>query len=450
MNDNEERLIDTLLREELGGESPPNLTDRVLRAAGPTAWHGRPAPVRLAVAAAAFAAAVLCGVAVANWLAQGRPDPIPRGTLISTGDGPWRIRLGQRGYCRVEVKPRSTLRVAGEELAEEVFLERGELNCDVDRGVGSFAVRTEAGVVAVQGTKFSVRMVEARDEAAEGGTAMANRRMVVRVLLGAVLLSGGWGSTELQAGEDGGTVTGVVASKGETWIGVRAEGQEESTLYLPNWKGGLPKDGGGFDKEVLGAIKGLVVGSKVELAWKTTEEHPRIISVKVLALPEKTPEVAAAPEKANGEGEKVAATGEKPRKHGDGERPVAEGERPRKPVAEGERPKKAGEGERVAEGEKPKRHAEGDAPKADGPKQGVARGVVTSKGESWIEVKTDKDAPPEAYFPRWVGGGPKEGGGLDKEMLKLFSKVKVNDWVTIEWTRDERRRAVTMKIHSQQ
>jgi hypothetical protein len=272
-------------------------------------------------------------------------------------------------------------------------------------------------------------------------------------------MTGAWGSATLYSGEDGGTVCGIIASKGETWIGVRPEGQEgDATLYLPQWKGGLPAAGGGFDKEMLATIKGLLVGSKVELAWKTMEDHPRILSVKVLAAPEKKPEVAAAPEKPLGEGEgvrkhrhpeldrppgegpkvaDVAKVAEVAKPHGDGERPAAEVAKP-KPHGDGERP--------VAEVAKPKPHGDGEA----GPKSGTVVGVIVAKGENSIDVRENKDTPAETYRPMWKGGLPKEGGGPDRDMLKLFASAKVNDWVKIDWVWHEGRRVSKLQIAGRQ
>jgi len=222
---------------------------------------------------------------------------------------------------------------------------------------------------------------------------MSGRQMAMRAVTGIIFMGGASGSLALRAGEAGagGTATGVLASKGETWIGVKSEGQDEAALYLPVWKGGLPKDGGGFDKETLALIKSLVVGSRVKVVWKALEEHPRISSIEVLALPEKKAEAAAAPEKTRSAGVPRASP----------------------PVA----PEKA------------------DSPKVEaGPKQGVASGQVTAKGESWIEIR-DKDSQAQQFYVGWLGG---EGGGPDKEMMKQIGKVNTGDFVEIEWVFQDR------------
>src|SRR5262245_11116104 len=56
-------------------------------------------------------------------------------------------------------------------------------------------------------------------------------------------------------GEKKGTVTGVVIAKGENWIEVKADGEEKARRYVPHWRGGAPKDGGGLDKEMIAKIR---------------------------------------------------------------------------------------------------------------------------------------------------------------------------------------------------
>ena len=120
--------------------------------------------------------------------------PVRRGSVIRTDDAAATLALG--GYCSVDLDEASTVRIAGAKRAEEVFLEQGRVVCRADRGVGTFAVRTEVGTVAVTGTRFEVAMIEDT-----GDKDMFGRQMAVRVLAGAVLVSGAWGETSLRAGE---------------------------------------------------------------------------------------------------------------------------------------------------------------------------------------------------------------------------------------------------------
>ena len=79
---------------------------------------------------------------------------------------------------------------------------------------------------------------------------------------------------------DSGTLSGIVSEKGENWIRVKpAEG--ESMRFAPRWIGGMPKDGGGFDKDMLAKLAEIKQGDRVEVKW-VYEERPRVIEIKVL------------------------------------------------------------------------------------------------------------------------------------------------------------------------
>ena len=403
-----DRLIDFLLREELGKEAPPNLTERILRAADKATR--RRAPVRVSrwripgLLAATVALAVLCGLAIVHYRNR-EPEiavipVLPRGETMDSGETGRTIQLGVNGYCHVDLSPRTQVIRKGEEGAEELYLTRGTVQCEVDKKVGTFAVQSNVGTVTVTGTKFTVKVPEAK-----GGANMSVKKMVVRVITGAVILSGAFGELSLAADQEGGTVTGLVTSKGDNWIAVKADGQDEPTMYMPPWHGGTPKDGGTFDKDALEKVKAVAVGSKVRLAFKM-DEHPRIASIEVL---EKPPEVAIAHHE----------NADKPR---EGEREkMRDGDKPREPE------KKRAEAEKHGDGEK----------------TGTLVGVVVNKGETWIEVKGEKDAEAQRYIPRY--NRERGEGGLDKDMLRTFAKLKVNEWVKIEWMRDEHLRAVKVQ-----
>ena len=121
---------------------------------------------------------------------------------------------------------------------------------------------------------------------------MIRRGWLVRVLAAAVVAGWAGGLGALSAADDqkdakkeekkrGGTVVGVVAAKGENWIEVKADGEEKARRYTPYWRGGLPKDGGGFDKETLKQIKDVPAGSRVRLEW-SFQERPRVEKIEVL------------------------------------------------------------------------------------------------------------------------------------------------------------------------
>jgi ferric-dicitrate binding protein FerR (iron transport regulator) len=122
---------------------------------------------------------------------------IERGSVVTTSEGNGTITLGN--YCRVRMETNSTIKVEGKKYAEQIFLQQGTVLCEADRGVGEFRVRTTIGTVYVTGTKFAVQMPGEKEEG--GGTDMFDKRMVVQVLAGAVLVNGAWGTTTVRAGE---------------------------------------------------------------------------------------------------------------------------------------------------------------------------------------------------------------------------------------------------------
>src|SRR5262245_14820984 len=81
-----------------------------------------------------------------------------------------------------------------------------------------------------------------------------------------------------------GTTIGLLVKKTDKSIEVRADGEEKARVYVPQWKGGMPADGGGPDKEMLKIFRELKVGSRVEVKW-LFEERLRALEVKVLAPP---------------------------------------------------------------------------------------------------------------------------------------------------------------------
>ncbi|NQT86038.1 FecR domain-containing protein [bacterium] len=208
--DDRDRLLDVLLSEELGGEVPPDVTDRVLR----RAFRAR-RRIAMAVAVAAVAA-----LALGIWASVGRrPEPrvpqaaaardaemqhsmidvvkdyVPRrGETVDARDEPVTVRLG--GYAHVMLEAGSVARIEGEERAERIHLVNGAVHCEVDSKIGSFAVHTDVGTVETAGTRFEVRLL---DEKGQGD--MATKRLYVKVLVGVVLATGAWGEQRVTAGQ---------------------------------------------------------------------------------------------------------------------------------------------------------------------------------------------------------------------------------------------------------
>jgi ferric-dicitrate binding protein FerR (iron transport regulator) len=298
MDEPRDRLMDMLLREQLGGETPPDLTDRILARAFPARGRSR---LRTLLLAASISIAVGALTWIASSVVSEAPYPQPsatgsfevvgggplqRGSVLRTQDKTAKLELG--GYSSVELLPRTVVRIDGEKHAEAISIEGGEVRCAVERNVGSFTARTPMGTAAVLGTQFTVRVAEEK-----GAGDNPEKWVIVRVVSGLVELSGEWGAARLTAGTEenfrvlkgktaearGGKVIGVVTSRGEAFIEVRADGEEKPRRYMPNWVGGA---GGGFDKGMLAAIGRTPVGNRVRLDWKF-EERPRVTKLEVIA-----------------------------------------------------------------------------------------------------------------------------------------------------------------------
>jgi len=174
--------------------------------------------------------------------------------------------------------------------------------------------------------------------------------------------SGGGAAAASEAA--GGTLVGILTAKGINWIEVKAEGQAESKRYIPEWRGGMPENGGGPDEQTLAAIKRLPVSNLVRMDWTETEGHLRVLKIEMIA-----------PEQ----------------------------------------------------------------------KEGAAEGTVVARGDAWIDVKPAQGYT-ERYMPRWIGGMPKDGGGLDRDMLRALGQLKVGDAVRVRWVYDERKRVVEVQV----
>jgi hypothetical protein len=79
-------------------------------------------------------------------------------------------------------------------------------------------------------------------------------------------------------------------------------------------------------------------------------------------------------------------------------------------------------------------------------KSGSVVGVLTAKGPEWIEIKADGELKARRYVANWVGGAPKDGGGPDKETVKIIKGLTVGSRVRLEWKFDERPRIVKVEV----
>jgi hypothetical protein len=120
-----------------------------------------------------------------------------------------------------------------------------------------------------------------------------------RLLLG--LLAGCFGATLAMAApeptpkETQGRIVGKITKKDGSKITV-AGGERELTL-MPYWRGGMPANGGGFDKDMVRRLEEFKVGDRVRIKWEF-EEHYRIVSI------EKAGEAKAPGEKKEGDQKK--------------------------------------------------------------------------------------------------------------------------------------------------
>lgn len=79
-------------------------------------------------------------------------------------------------------------------------------------------------------------------------------------------------------------------------------------------------------------------------------------------------------------------------------------------------------------------------------RKGTVTGVVSAKGDNWLEVKADGEEKARRYVPHWKGGAPDKGGGPDKDMVAQIKKVEVNARVRLEWEFEERARVVKLEV----
>lgn len=291
--DDVDRLIDTLLREALAGERPPNLATRILREADA---ERKKRVIKLYwLTSALVAATVVIGFLFWQILTPAKQpdvvkkDPTPpvkqdapptppvsewgslaRGASIETKDQPQKIQLG--GYCKVEAAANSALQSEGKDKAEQVFLKRGQVTCEVDRNIGTFAVRTDAGIISVTGTKFNVQAAGEGGERSEYG-----RSVEVSVKEGSVLVNGLEGMTHvgLTAGETGGVTIGVVVRTNDLGADIRTVGDKEPRRYTP------VNHDGHFDTAMMSSLKDLHQGDRVQVAWKFSE-YRRVTKLKVV------------------------------------------------------------------------------------------------------------------------------------------------------------------------
>ncbi len=87
-----------------------------------------------------------------------------------------------------------------------------------------------------------------------------------------------------------------------------------------------------------------------------------------------------------------------------------------------------------------------DEKKDEKDRKGAVTGVITAKGDNWIEIKADGEEKARKYVPQWKGGAPAAGGGPDKDMVAQIKGTVVNSRVKIEWLFEERFRVMKLEV----
>ena len=169
-----DRLIDQLLLEELGLNTPPNLLHSIRRR-----LHGQPmslwkrfskwgglAVVFLLLLGAVYSIAhdpsPVLSVSGAYHVVSGvyremHGRAIERGCIVIADGGEASLVLGR--HCHLTLRSGSHVRIEGSDKNEQVYLLRGEVRCIARDGVSSLRVRTAAGTVTGKGAEFTVRRI---------------------------------------------------------------------------------------------------------------------------------------------------------------------------------------------------------------------------------------------------------------------------------------------------
>lgn len=80
-----------------------------------------------------------------------------------------------------------------------------------------------------------------------------------------------------------GKTIGIVVSKSDKFIELRADGEERARKYHPRW---LTEPKPGFDPEILKAFHKLTIGSRVQIEWRSSNHGPMVHRVEVLKAAE--------------------------------------------------------------------------------------------------------------------------------------------------------------------
>ena len=77
--------------------------------------------------------------------------------------------------------------------------------------------------------------------------------------------------------------------------------------------------------------------------------------------------------------------------------------------------------------------------------KGKMEGILSSKGDSWIEVLDDRDFL-HRFIPQWSGEGPANGGAFDRKTIALIDELAVGNRVMVKWVHDGHLRLLDAEI----
>ena len=77
--------------------------------------------------------------------------------------------------------------------------------------------------------------------------------------------------------------------------------------------------------------------------------------------------------------------------------------------------------------------------------QGTTEGILSAKGDSWIELLDNGDFL-HRFIPRWDGEGPANGGAFDQRMIRVISELVVGNRVRVNWVHDGHLRVLKAEV----
>ena len=76
---------------------------------------------------------------------------------------------------------------------------------------------------------------------------------------------------------------------------------------------------------------------------------------------------------------------------------------------------------------------------------GTMEGILSSKGDTWIEVLDDGNYL-HRFIPEWIGQGPANGGSFKPEKILLINDLVVGNRISVRWSMDQHLRFVDAQI----